>query len=170
MEWKQINNHSTFSISEDGHFRNDITGKILRPTISKTGYWVITIRPNGRKGKSYCLKLHRLVAEAFIANPDNKPHINHKDGNKLNNNFTNLEWVTPKENTTHAIKIGLMKNHLHGEAMDNVKLNENDVKFIRKHFIANDSEFGYNGLSKIFNVHRATIRDVVTRKRWKHID
>lgn len=172
MNWKQLDKHISFSISDEGQLRNDKTGRILKPTIGKTGYWVVTIRPDGRKGKSYSLKLHRLVAKAFIPNLENKPQINHKDGNKLNNHYSNLEWVTPKENVHHAISIGLMneQNHLHGEAMDNVKLNADDVRFIRKHFIANHSEFGYNGLSKLFNVHRATIRDIVVRKRWKHLN
>ena len=84
----------------------------------------MTVQPSGRGGKltyyavmlwlgnkSKCAKVHRLVAEAFIPNPDNLPCINHKDGNKLNNQVTNLEWCTYQENMQHAVRTGLTHPH-----------------------------------------------------------
>ena len=69
--------------------------KIMKFT-KRSGYYNLVLRKNGKR---YSKQVHRLVAEAFISNPENKPQVNHKDFNKLNNNIDNLEWVTSKENT-----------------------------------------------------------------------
>lgn len=74
---------------------------------SRGGYCGVTLYKNN-VGKSY--RVHRLVAQAFIPNPENKPEVNHKDGNKKNNCVDNLEWVTGKENTIHAWNTGLTNN------------------------------------------------------------
>ena len=71
----------------------------LRPEVTKKGYLRVDLYDsNGRRKHK---KVHRLVANAFIPNPDGKPQVNHKDGNKENNSVTNLEWVTDKENKDH---------------------------------------------------------------------
>lgn len=83
-------------------------GKIRKGTIDKTnGYSRLLLCVNGNQ-KSF--NIHRLVAIAFIPNPENKPHVNHKDGNKANNHVDNLEWATAAENSQHAIRTGLTLN------------------------------------------------------------
>lgn len=79
--------------------------KLRKPHVSTNGYCDVGLHA---EGKSKSFTIHRLVANAFIDNPQNKPQINHKDGNKQNNAALNLEWVTPGENMTHAHNNGLM--------------------------------------------------------------
>ena len=87
--------------------RNQFTEKemILKPLKTKGGYYSIHLA-NGKGNRKRC-QIHRLVAKAFLSNPNNKPQVNHIDGNKKNNCVSNLEWCTAKENNTHALKTGL---------------------------------------------------------------
>lgn len=87
------------------------TGKkrLLKQDINQ-GYKRVVLTKNK---KTYRKKVHRLVAETFIPNPENKPCVNHIDGNKLNNNVNNIEWCTYSENSKHAFKIGLIKPYSH---------------------------------------------------------
>lgn len=100
--FKEISNFPGYYVSNNGRVKhNDIY-----LTIGKfnTGYARTVLCVNG---KATSKGVHRLVAEAFIPNPEGKPQVNHKDGNKLNNCVANLEWVTPKENMQHAKRLGL---------------------------------------------------------------
>ena len=81
--------------------------KLLKQSFTSTGYKKVELYKDGKR-KSF--KVHRLVAIAFIPNPDNKPEVNHIDGNKINNNIDNLEWVTSSENSIHAYETGLSPN------------------------------------------------------------
>ena len=97
-----VNNiRTSYYITETGKCYNNNTGKYLQGQIGKNGYksFMITL-PDGSKKRCYA---HRLVAQHFIPNPQNKKEVNHIDGDKLNNNVENLEWTTAKENQQHAI-------------------------------------------------------------------
>ena len=95
-----------FSIKEDNCFYNR-KGIILKPILDISGYYRVTITFKNHKQKVF--PVHRLIAQTFIPNPENKPQVNHKDGNKTNNNVENLEWVTAQENIVHAFENGLNK-------------------------------------------------------------
>lgn len=79
-------------------------GQVLKPKLDRYGYKVITVSYCGQRKT---VLVHRLVASAFIKNPENKETVNHKDGIKTNNNVSNLEWATYKENQVHKWKTGL---------------------------------------------------------------
>lgn len=104
-QWKRINNVTNYEISNLGRVRNSNTQYILKGRLSKSGYLQVSLK-NIENNKYQNQYVHRLVAEYFIPNDDdNKNQVNHKDGNKENNNVENLEWVTPSENLIHKTKI-----------------------------------------------------------------
>lgn len=144
-----------YEITRDGKVINKHTGHTLAPQPNGKGYLRVSI---GKK----LMFIHRLVAEKYIPNPENKPQVNHKDGNKLNNCVDNLEWVTNQENRNHAVDNDLQVT---GEKCSWSKLTEDNVREIR----ANP---GYENeyWARKFGVSRSTISDVVNYRTWKHID
>lgn len=102
--WKDIEGYEgKYMISSLGNvltlnYKRTGKNKILKPVLLNMGYYVVGLCKNGKQKKHY---IHRLIAQAFIPNPDNKPEIDHIDTNPLNNNINNLRWVTSKENSNN---------------------------------------------------------------------
>ena len=145
--------------------------KILKPLVRSKGYLGIVLYNNNSRGKAF--KIHRLVAEAFIPNPENKPQVNHKDGNKQNNCMDNLEWVTNSENIKHSIETGLVNSNLRIENMKKVGksgkgdyVNGKEVIEIRKQnnkiYLMTD----YMPLKYI----KEEIKSIVTHEQFRNIE
>lgn len=117
-------------------------------------------------GKPYLV--HRLVALTFIRNPENKPHINHKNGVKTDNWVENLEWVTISENIKHAFRLGLRvpPNNV-GESHSQVKLKESEVQEIR--YLRKTYNTPYKSMAVYYGVTIATIGDIIHRNSWDHL-
>lgn len=106
QDWKPVIGFTDYEISSIGQVRSHKYGKtrIMVPRLVANGYFQVKF---STKSKAISMYIHRLVGYAFVPNPKGNPDINHKDGNKLNNIASNLEWVTKNENIQHAIAMGL---------------------------------------------------------------
>lgn len=117
-KWKVVEGtDGALEVSSLGRVKSNLRdGRILKTQKDSKGYHRLRITIN-RKKMSF--KVHRIVAQAFIANPDNKPQVNHIDGNKDNNAVSNLEWATNKENAHHARESGLWDSVIEGSKREN---------------------------------------------------
>ena len=145
-----------YEIDEDGNIYGIVHNSsrrigVKKPYVNRGGYLRINLYDaNGKAQKHY---IHRLVAQTFIPNPKHKKEVNHKDGNKLNNNVNNLEWCTRSENQRHAFATGL--------EFSRRKLTEVQVKDILNEYVFNSKEHGTVALAKKYGVAQCTIHKIV---------
>lgn len=107
-EWRKVVEFNGYMVSSDGlikSFKKYSNGYIMSQSDDKDGYKKVTLTSNGNE---YTRRVHRMMAEAFLPNPENKPTVNHKNGIKYDNRIENLEWATVSENTQHAFDNGLI--------------------------------------------------------------
>jgi hypothetical protein len=140
-------------------FLRIVNERILKMDI-RNGYMYVSLSKNSISRK---LMVHRLLAISFIDNPENKKFINHIDGDKLNNSLSNLEWCTSKENTNHAINIGLINRK--GVKHHNSKLKEHEVYKIKfEHKNISLAQIG-----RIYNISRYVVWRIRNERSWKHV-
>lgn len=200
-EWRDIKGYEgLYQISEFGKVKSlerKVNGpkglriveeKILKPYIG-TGYKKVHLSKSG-KGKQ--ISVHRLVATNFIREPVGREVVNHIDGNKLNNHYSNLEWCTYRENNQHARENGLWKafgsNHYlrkqtsrnsqtkvrvktgisinKGETNGRAKLSENDVLEIRNLY---KNGISMNEIAKVYGIGKTSVYLIIHKKVWRHI-
>lgn len=150
--FKPIPGWDNYSVSANGLIRNNKTGKVFTGWVGDWGYLCTEL---GNPGRGY--KVHRLVAMAWIPNPDNLPEINHKNGIKTDNNIENLEWCTGAGNLKHAALNGLRPH----------KLSDIQCRQIRQ---LRKSGIKLKDLASQFAVRESTISRICTKTRRPYVD
>jgi hypothetical protein len=193
-EWREISGYSgNYLVSNLGRVFSKarvVCRGIMKGEVNKAGYHRVVLTKDGPIKK---ISVHRLVAQAFLPTDPGRTQVNHKDGNKLNNRLTNLEYVSPCENQRHAVKVGLIKSgaahysktkpHLvrtgseyweqrniaeykRGSRRKDSKLDEAKVSEMRA---LHATGVGYRELSRRYEVDHQTVRKAVARLTWKHV-
>ncbi len=157
--WENINGFANYQISSYGRIYNKKTKYFKKLTINKKGY-ITTILQDGYINKGY--RVHRLVAKAFIPNPENKLYVNHINGIKNDNRKENLNWSTNSENSQHAYNTGLTTTKT-GIYNKNSKLTEKQVLEIYH------AEGSHEKIGKHFNISRRTVGDIKAKNYWNHL-
>jgi hypothetical protein len=137
----------------------------MRSHIGNSGYLLVRL---SRPGKRVMARIHRLVAEAFIPNPENKPEVNHKNGERWDPRVENLEWVTSSENHIHAVRVlgTVHVPHHRGSAAPIAKMTESIVSDCRKAAAAGAS---IKGLARRHSVNAKTMRSAILGETWTHV-
>lgn len=162
MEWRT---YFGYKISNTGLVTKKNSNELQHLKVHKRGYLLAHIQIGGVKTKKWVL-VHRLVASLFIPNPDQKPQVNHIDGNKTNNSVNNLEWVTNSENRQHAVENDLIAK---GEKLSK-KLTVEQVIEIKSTYVKGSSEFGSYALARKYGVSQSLILDIIKGVSWKSVN
>lgn len=167
-QWRTILGfEGLYMVSSHGRIRSQHVNRkgagwqLLTGYNDKKGYRRIGLCKEGKKTDS---RIHRLVASAYLLNPDKLPEVNHKDGNKANNHRENLEWCSGLENIRHAYATGLVQG-LKGTANGRAKLTAADVVNIRA-LAANGMH--YKAIAAQVAVNAATVHKIINRKLWNN--
>jgi hypothetical protein len=161
LEFFTLKSDDRYEITKCGIIRNKLNRRIKSQYVSSTGYYMISISKNN---KTNPYKVHRLLADNFLEKVDGKTSINHKDGNKLNNCLSNLEWCNHLENMQHAFNTNLVNNTGSNNGMS--KINESialEIKTMLKNKISQQK------IADKFNISRSLVLGINVGRLWKHV-
>lgn len=173
-QWKDIPEWSGYQVSNCGSVRSYRKGGKLGAYLTKTpklktigisvwGYPEVRLWLNQDTKK---FRIHRLVASVFIPNPSNLPEVNHKNGNKLDNSVSNLEWVSRSKNMTHLYQ-ELKSPTMRGEKNGHARLSSSQVRKIKEKWLT--GQFRQQDIANQYAVSRTTINAIVNGYNWKHL-
>jgi len=166
-KWKKTPIDANYDASTYGRIRNNKTGHITYGGGKNRRYLRCKI-----SGKEW--SVHRVIALTWCDNPYNKPHVNHIDGNKHNNQSINLEWVTPAENHKHAINNGLAKTPKRGQQSNCSKLDDKTIKYIKSIHKPFNKKYGTRALAKRYGVNECWLSGILTgnskKIRYRHLE
>lgn len=156
---------TNYYLNENGEVFSNTSGKLkkMATVINNKGYYCVSLYIDGKK---ITKKVHRMILETFQPNEDDSLQTNHKDGNKLNNNIQNLEWVTGSENMRHAFENNL-KQPQKGESNGMSKLTEYEVQNLRT--LYKTGHFTQKFLADIFLMSVSQVSRILNNKKWTHI-
>lgn len=160
---KPIKDYERYCVTEKGNVINTATGRTLKTDITGCGYARVTLSVDNVPNRQ---SVHRLVAKAYIPNPDEKPFVNHIDGNKLNNTVSNLEWVTCSENFLHAQEIGLRPI---GSKRSTAKLDEVVVSKVCEMLQSGCKRGEILSAGIHPDLKRHMVDNIRRRRTWKHV-
>lgn len=159
--WKALpEGFGPYEVSDHGDVRNYERNTMKKPTMGGWGYYVVGLWRDGI-GTNYFV--HRLIALAFLGEPDDKFDVNHIDGDKTNNRLSNLEYLSRADNMRHAHRNGLC---VRGSRAWNAKLNEDLVRSIRARVEAGESQ---SAIAREVGINSATMHAMIKRKKWRHV-
>lgn len=159
-----INNEPTrYLVNENGQIYSEIRKRFLKPYLNPNGYYLIDIN---HRGIAYTRQVHRLVALAFIPNPNRLETVNHKDGNKANNTVYNLEWMTRLDNVRHAWETGLVKPRY---GTDNPACVYTEEQIHQVCQMLEVGDISNKCIALTVGVNVSLIRDIKFRGKWKQI-
>ena len=167
--WRDVISYDgRYQVSNFGRVKSFFDDKphILKANKVTEGYLRLRLYKSGASQNCF---IHRLVAQAFIPNPEDKPQVNHIDGDKTNNRVENLEWMTSGENISHAFKLGLSKVPK-GSKNHSAKLTPDQVREVRSIYVKSSYTFGVSALARKFHVSEETVRDIVKGRSYLDVD
>ena len=164
MKWVKIPDFPRYFINEDGEVLSKARykqGRRLKPVLHHEGYYFVTLR---KDGQSFHRNVHKLLALVFIGPPPSEKHeVNHRDGNKVNNAISNLEWVTHAENMAHAAAYGLYQR---GEKHSNARLKRHQVAEIKLRLSRGERP---REIARHYDISDGSIYAIEKGANWKHV-